>query len=110
MRKVRKVSNHAMIITMPEPAPNTLFSVTVFNYEHELFSGEVTSFSGHNEAGPFDILGDHANFISVLDTHLELQLPNGEQKSWEIESGVVRCFERQVSAYLVLEKAHERLK
>lgn len=60
--------------------------------------------TGHNEAGPFDLLGDHANFISVLDTHLELQLPNGDKMSWQIESGVLRCFEREVSAYLVLVK------
>jgi F0F1-type ATP synthase epsilon subunit len=91
---------------MPSPTPtsSTIFPVTIFDYDRELFSGEIVALSSHNKAGSFDILGDHTNFISVLDSHIHVHLANGETKEWPIESGVIRCLERQVTVYVVRDK------
>lgn len=77
------------------------FIVSIFDYEKKLFEGSVAAVSAHNTEGKFDILANHANFISIIDTDITVQLENGETKSWPIENGVIRCLNQTVNAYLV---------
>lgn len=77
------------------------FLVTVFDYETELFSGEVKAVSSHNSVGPFDILGLHSNFITQIENQLILHLSGDQKQQWSIDSGVLRCLETTVNVYIV---------
>lgn len=77
------------------------FLATVFDYETELFSGEVTAVSSQNSVGPFDVLGLHSNFITQIEGQLTLHLSGDQQKQWSIQSGVLRCLETAVNVYIV---------
>lgn len=48
------------------------FTVTVRSPENTIWSGEATSVSSENSAGSFDILAEHANFITMLKKDAQL--------------------------------------
>ncbi len=41
-------------------------SVRILNPDEQLWGGEAESVSSENSAGPFDILAQHANFITMI--------------------------------------------
>ena len=45
-----------------------------------LFQGEVMAVSSFNDKGPFDILPQHANFISIIKKHVVLHLAKKQEK------------------------------
>jgi len=79
----------------------TALSVIIRDDTGETFTGEVLSISSSNENGPFDILSQHTNFITIIREKLILRLPSGTEKEFPVESGVLRCFSSQVEIYIV---------
>jgi F0F1-type ATP synthase epsilon subunit len=79
---------------------DTLLSVVVRDENGEAFQGEVTSISSSNEKGPFDMLYEHTNFITLIREKLVLGLPSGQTKEFTLESGILRCFSSQVEIFL----------
>lgn len=65
-----------------------------------LFQGEVTAVSSFNDKGPFDILPQHANFISIIKKHVVIHLPTKEKKRIELESGILKVRDNNVEIYL----------
>lgn len=78
----------------------TVLSVIIRDDNGEAFTGEVLSISSSNENGPFDMLSQHTNFITLIREKLLLRLPNGSEKEFPLESGILRCFSSQVEIYL----------
>lgn len=75
-----------------------------FRDQHGLvFSGDVTSLSSQNSQGPFDILPSHAHFISLIREQVKVTLPQGTQKEFQIQQGVLRCFDNKVEIFTGLE-------
>lgn len=65
-----------------------------------LFQGEVAAVSSFNDKGPFDILPQHANFISIIKKHVVIHLPTKEKKRIELESGIMKVHNNNVEIYL----------
>ena len=65
-----------------------------------LFQGEVNAVSSTNDKGPFDILPQHANFISIIKKHVVLHLAKKQEKRIELESGILKVRDNNVEIYL----------
>lgn len=75
-------------------------SVKIRNREKVLFQGSVKSVSSENERGVFDVLPQHANFISIIKKKIVLHKPEKTKQEIEIETGILKVWENQISIYL----------
>jgi F0F1-type ATP synthase epsilon subunit len=65
-----------------------------------VFEGEVDSITSFNEEGKFDILAQHANFISLIKKSLTIRDTAGKLREIEIDNALLRTKENQVEVYL----------
>ena len=79
--------------------PNSLF-VMVRSRDKTFFNNRVKAISSFNEKGPFDILPQHANFISIIKDSVILHKETGEKEEIKIDGGVVRVFENHVNIFI----------
>jgi F0F1-type ATP synthase epsilon subunit len=68
--------------------------------ERLLFEGEVKSFSSFNERGIFDVLYEHANFVSIINKSYIIHKLDGTKSEVKIEEGIVRVRDNKVRVYL----------
>ncbi|MBU4099741.1 hypothetical protein KJ980_08940 [Patescibacteria group bacterium] len=68
--------------------------------EKVLFDGEVKSFTSSNARGTFDVLYEHANFISIINKNCVIRKLDGGVSEIKIEEGIVRVHENKVTVYL----------
>lgn len=72
----------------------------------DVFSGEVVSLSSRNSAGNFDILSQHANFITLInDSQITIRLPDKTTKTFQFPTAVLRCKDNRVEIFTDLSKA-----
>lgn len=65
-----------------------------------LFEGDVDAVSSSNDAGPFDVLPLHANFISIIKEAVEVRYRGQMIKRIPVETGVLAVKEGQTEIYL----------
>lgn len=70
--------------------------------EKEKFEGEAKSVSSRNKVGEFDILPQHANFITLIFNSLIINTVEGEEKIYEFSRGVLEVAEGKVKIFLEL--------
>lgn len=83
---------------------NNLLELHVINPDKILYKGFVKSISGKNKKGPFDILGYHTNFVSIIDGSITIREQNGAVKVIPIGSGIVKVFENVVYVFVGIEQ------
>ena len=91
--------------TQPTTPPVTrdVLYVEVRNPDTVLFSGQAVSVSSKNSVGPFDVLPQHENFISLLsdkivifkDKHQKQEIPN--------TSAIIKAKQNKVTIFLGVE-------
>jgi F0F1-type ATP synthase epsilon subunit len=81
--------------------PSSL-TVVIKNKERILFSGQAQAITSVNDKGPFDILCQHENFISLIKEKIIIHITLQEKKEIQIESGIVRAYNDKVFAYVSL--------
>lgn len=64
------------------------------------YNGPALVITSRNEYGPFDILPQHANFITVVVKYIKIKKPNNEWETLKIEKGVLKVVENTVDIYL----------
>lgn len=79
------------------------FQLTVQSREGLLYKGSVQSLTSKNEAGKFDVLAQHANFITLISSILEFREENGNLKQLKIDNGLLRVKGSSVEVYLGIE-------
>lgn len=72
--------------------------------DETLFDGVVESVTSVNKVGKFDILGNHANFISLIQEKLIIKEEGGGKKEFPVESGLARVSKDKVEIYLGIRK------
>ena len=65
-----------------------------------LFQGTVEAVSSFNDKGPFDILPQHQNFISLIKQAVILHFAGKQEKRIELTSGVLKVSSNNVEVYL----------
>ncbi len=71
--------------------------------EKLIFKGEARAVSSVNERGPFDVLPSHQNFITIIHEKLVIIDTNGEKQDIQVQRGVMRVHENEVTVFLGME-------
>jgi F0F1-type ATP synthase epsilon subunit len=78
-------------------------TVHVRNRRIQLFSGRAMAVSSENEKGVFDVLWEHANFISLIKNNISIHLDPTEKRIIPIKSGVMNVSNNTVDIFLDIE-------
>lgn len=81
----------------------SLVYVIIKTPETTVFEGEVLAVSSINSKGPFDILLDHENFISIIKQKIILHLKDRTTKEIPINTGVMKVYANTVEIFLDVE-------
>lgn len=81
---------------------NKTIKLTVRNREKMVFEEEVKAISSINKRGVFDILPDHANFISLIKEYLVVHKADGAKHEIKIDNGILRVHENEIKIYIGL--------
>ena len=84
-------------------AENIIFNVLVKSREGVVFQGSVESISSINEKGKFDVLAQHANYISLIEKEITIIDLEGKIKRIPLTNGLIRVRENNVEVYLGVE-------
>jgi len=83
--------------------PSNNLTVTVRNRERLLFEGKALALSSYDDAGPFDVLPLHTNFISVVKNMLTIIKEDGSRVELPVERGVLKVSSNRVEIYMGFE-------
>lgn len=87
-------------------AAQQTLSVQIISPVENIFIGEAVSLSSKNSSGFFDILPEHANFITLVDKEpIIVRLSSGEKKVFGLPQSVIRCWKNQIVIFTDLAKA-----
>ena len=75
-------------------------SVVIRDRNNLLFQGHADSVSSFNAKGPFDVLPQHANFISIIQKAVILHLKGKPDKRIDVQSGVLKVRDNNIEIYL----------
>lgn len=79
------------------------FKLLVKSREGIVFNGEVISLTSFNTKGRFDVLPQHANFISLIKNKLIIRDTQTNIKELPISNGLMRVKGDNVEVYLGIE-------
>ncbi|PIR43896.1 hypothetical protein COV24_00390 [candidate division WWE3 bacterium CG10_big_fil_rev_8_21_14_0_10_32_10] len=88
---------------MESKPDNKIFYVKVTSPDGLVFGGNVLSITSINNYGEFDILSNHANFITIIKDKVILVLEDKTKKEYKVDNGIIRAFENNVDVYLGIE-------
>lgn len=74
--------------------------VTIRNREKILMQGLYKAVTCSNEKGVFDVLPQHANFISIVDKFITIHKIDGSKQEMKINQGVLRVYQNNAFFYL----------
>ena len=66
------------------------------------FKDKVKAVTSYNEKGPFDILPEHENFISLINQHLVVHTMDGKENEIKVETAVIKVYKNEVHIFLGL--------
>ena len=75
-------------------------SLSITNRQGVLFSDAVKAVSSYNEKGPFDILSEHENFISLIYQKIVVHKLDNKTEEFKIDNGVLRVYKNNVNIYI----------
>ncbi len=88
---------------MPKSNSATPLKVKILSRSSkEVFAGKVFSVTSVNDKGVFDVLPQHANFVSLINSYIILDEGLPARKELKIDRGVMRVFKDTVDIYLGL--------
>ena len=76
--------------------------VTMKSRKKKFFEGKAESVTSNNDDGVFNVLPQHANFITMIKDFVKIGLENGDTKDFEITNGVLRVYEGKVDIFLTV--------
>lgn len=77
-----------------------VIQVKVSDKQKTIFQGEAYAVSSINEMGAFDILWEHANYVTNINTFLDIYIDPNNKKHFEIGSGILRAKLNSVEVFL----------
>jgi len=69
-----------------------------------VFSGELWAVTSYNKAGMFDILPEHANFVSMITNKIILKRDDGKRDEINVEDGVIVVEDDTVKIFIGITK------
>ena len=87
----------------PKIIPKDTLFISIKNPDKTLFQGLIKGVTSKNDKGPFDILSEHENFITIIREKIIVYPIDGEQIEWGIDQGVLKVKENKVNVFLGIE-------
>ncbi len=84
---------------------NTNILLTIRARDGIVYEGKVQSVTSVNETGKFDILPEHANFISLIKDTVVIKDIQGSMKKIKIDVGLLRTRQNKVEIYLGIDSS-----
>jgi F0F1-type ATP synthase epsilon subunit len=89
----------------PAPAPKQTLQqqrlkVKVFSPYQTYYQGEAISISALNQTGPFDVLGGHANFFSLLVAGQVVVRTGFTELKFPINHGVIKVTNNEITLFV----------
>lgn len=76
--------------------------VVVRTKEGVTFKDKVKAVTSYNEKGPFDVLPEHENFISLINQHLVIHTMDGKENEIKVDNAVIKVYKNEVHIFLGL--------
>jgi F0F1-type ATP synthase epsilon subunit len=80
-----------------------LLAVQVMNPNKILWKGEAKSISSKNNYGPFDLLPEHANFVTLVKKEPIIIRGTEEEKTFSFDSAVIYIHKNEVLIFAQIE-------
>lgn len=81
--------------------PDQFLNVRIVSPRESVFEGPALSVSSVNSVGPFDILPEHAKFVTLVENKpLVLRLPSKEKKEFSFTLAIIHVHENRVDVYI----------
>ena len=88
--------------TQDEKSAAEKIHVMVRNRTQVIFNDEVKSLTSKNDTGTFDILPEHANFISLISGSLILRKLDGQNQEIPLRNGIIKVKDDAIYCYIDL--------
>jgi F0F1-type ATP synthase epsilon subunit len=75
-------------------------TLTIRNRSQVIFRGPVKAVTSSNLRGRFDVLPEHANFISIIKDYIIVHKPDGTEREIRISRGVLKVRGNTASIYI----------
>jgi len=85
---------------VPSTKRVTELSVSVKDRREVLFVGKATSVTSRNVSGEFDILCEHANFITLVYDYVLVDKGLSSEKKFPLKNGVITAVANVVNVYV----------
>ncbi|OGH39611.1 MAG: hypothetical protein A3B41_02005 [Candidatus Levybacteria bacterium RIFCSPLOWO2_01_FULL_37_26] len=79
--------------------PNSI-TINIKNRQGTMFSDTVKAVSSYNDKGPFDILSEHENFISLIKQKIVIHKLDNKTQEFKIDNGVLRVYKNNVNIFI----------
>ena len=76
------------------------FNVLIMDRDQILYRDQALAVSSHNESGQFDILAQHANFISLISKEIVVKKLDGSKERFQIDKAVMRVLKGETKIFL----------
>jgi F0F1-type ATP synthase epsilon subunit len=90
-----------------QPTPDQLnepLHLTIISAEGTVYNQDVKAISSTNDTGDFDILGYHANFISIIQKKVIVHQMDGSLREFPVEVAVLKAISNKVEIFLGIER------
>lgn len=75
-------------------------TVVVRNKDKVLYNGQAAAITSINDKGIFDVLPQHASFITLIKEKVIIHPTLKENKEIQIENGILRVYKDKVYIYV----------
>lgn len=75
-------------------------TINIKNRQGTMFSDTVKAVSSYNDKGPFDILSEHENFISLIKQKIVIHKLDNKTQEFKIDNGVLRVYKNNVNIFI----------
>lgn len=79
--------------------------VVLQNRQGVMLDEEVRAITSKNDKGIFDVLPEHAHFISLIQESVTVHKKNGETKTFSIENAILRVYNNTAYIFIGLTQA-----
>ena len=80
--------------------PSQILDVSIRSRKKSFFVGQSPSVTSLNDRGEFDVLPQHANFISLVRNYIILAKGTKSEQKFVISMGILKVKENQVEIFL----------
>lgn len=91
----------------PEKINPNVLQVEVRSPDKVLFKGEAQAISSRNEVGPFDVLPQHENFISIISGKITVWTGKHQKQEIESQSAIMKAKSNNVHIFLGVESLNK---